>query len=145
MATVLSPFLTVPRINQQLKDKLCETGAGVTRKTRPPLDYYRSKSANRIQSELLADAYCRIIADRVHSGNNLRRSENSTFDTTFRSNVTTELREIQREINDSSFFNRTDAFNDLKSFETRAAKLFDDYRYVDGGYVSSYRRKTNVF
>lgn len=126
MATVLSPYLTVPKINATVKEKLCETR---TQRSRPPLDYYRSKSASRIQSELLADAYCHIIADRCRSHQNLRRSENVTYETRFRSTATPELREIQREINDSSFYRRTDAFNDLQSLEKMADRLLDDYRY----------------
>lgn len=140
MATVLSPYLTVPKINRSVKEKICETR---TQKMRPPLDYYRSKSASRIKSELLADAYCHIIADRCESHKNLRRSENVNYDMRFRSNVTPELREIQREINDSSFFQRTDAFNDLKSLEKIADRLLDDYRYV-GGYSSSYRWRSRL-
>ncbi len=141
MATVLSPFLTVPKMNRAVKDKICET---YTQKTRPPLDYYRSKSAGRIKSELLADAYCHIIADRCVSGQNIRRSDNVSYDMRFRSNVTPELREIQREINDSSFFNRADAFNDLKNFEKKANSLFEEYRYV-GGYSATPRRRTRIF
>lgn len=136
MATVLSPFLTVPRMNKAVQDKICETRK---ERARPPLDYYRSKSASRIQHELLADAYCHIIADRCRSSRTIRRSENSEFSMRFRSNVTPELREIQREINDSSFFNRTDAFTDLKSLEKKASSLLEDYRYV-GDYSTSSRR-----
>lgn len=128
MATVLSPYLTVPRMNKAVQDKICESNKS---RSRPPLDYYRSKSASRIQSELLAEAYCHIIEDRCRSSINLRRSQNAEFKTNFRSVATPELREIQREINDSSFFNRTDAFNDIKSLEKKANSLLEDYRYVN--------------
>lgn len=133
MSTVLSPFLTSPKLNKGVHDKICESRSRI-----PPADYYRSKSARRIESELLADAYCHIIADRCRSGMNLRRSENVDYNMKFRSTATQELREVLREINDSSFFNRTDASSELRSLERKADSYLDDYRYVGGDY-STYR------
>lgn len=139
MSTVLSPYLTSPKLNKGVHDKICETKIKL-----PPVDYYRSKSARRIQSELLADAYCHIIADRCRSGMNLRRSENADFNVNFRSTATQELREILREINDSSFYNRTDASTDLRSLEKKASSYLDDYRYVGGNSTYRYSWRSRV-
>lgn len=133
MSTVLSPFLNSPKLNKTVQDKILES-----RKRVPSVDYFRSRSARRIESELLADAYCHIIADRCKSAASLRRSENVNYDMKFRSTATQELREILREIDDSNFFNRTDSSNEIRSLERNASKYLDEYRYV-GGSTSAYR------
>jgi len=131
MSTVLSPFLNVPKINRGIEQNFC----GLEKKK----DTFRSKSARRIESELLADAYTNIIADRVRSGANFRKSSeiSARHSQNYLSNLDYPLRTVTRTIDDSSFFNRSDAIQDLRALERKACHCFDNHRLVGSSRYSA--------